>query len=386
MGALYGSMRQQRLSFEGLRCAPAQVCGQIRLVPLIRDEAWEGLRLGLDKRAQGYHAVGVRGGEYFSYVPQGLVMSWAKDGAATAAWETGLAQRNDAWGRVKRCPLHVRHKQVKRVQGARELSFLPLHLAIEGFLSQLVQGPQIAWREYSREALRFGAGAVCMESIVGAQIAELEQGLLRYEIHEGQCGVVIFVGERLATVLLVAHPQDYRAMHSSLIHDFYAPLLASQWAIEQVAPRFDASELDGAWEDVDGLLQAYERAYARWSGESVGVEALKDEIFGQTVPSQRVYKAGPYELTRFVTAPTAYSHEAHIGESIVDAQGRLGYLRTYRLSSQQVLRLALLQLLAECDWSLSRASELAAGRYPMPLHQMLIKNGLGYLLKESLRR
>ena len=46
-----------------------------------------------------------------------------------------------------------------------------------------------------------------------------------------------------------------------------------------------------------------------------------------------------------------------MGEAIVRDNGRLEYLKTYRLSAAQTRRAYLLQLLAEADWHLDTAAE-----------------------------
>jgi hypothetical protein len=46
-----------------------------------------------------------------------------------------------------------------------------------------------------------------------------------FEIHEGQCGVLVFVADHLASAFVVPHPEDYRLLHRTLIEDFYGELI-----------------------------------------------------------------------------------------------------------------------------------------------------------------
>lgn len=369
------------LGLDGLRAAPAQVWGEVRLVPLVRDEPMPELRLGLDRQHRGWTSADVPGGRYYSYVPHSMVLSWGdRAQEVKAAWETTLGERGQGRARAKGCPVHLKHGLYRRV-GSHAVEFLPLHLAIEGFLSQLLKAPQVAWREYSPEAVRFGAGAVCMESISGHGVGSLAGALSRFEIHEGQCGVLIYVSGRLATAFAVSHPDDYRLMHHSLIHDAYAPVLVSAWPAQEHELVFDALE----WgerpgqqvQDVGALSEVFERAYAVWSHEA----APMGELFGQRLSAQRLYNAGPFKLVRFVSEVVWPSSEAHIGEAIVGEDGRIGYLKTYRLSAEQVQRLTLLRQLEACDWDIKRASELTQAMYPMGLKQKMYALGLGYLLR-----
>lgn len=132
--------------------------------------------------------------------------------------------------------------------------------------------------------------------------------------------------------------------------------------------------------DVATLSEVFERAYAKWSAPE---EEFVDELFGHHLRAQRLYSAGPFRLVRFIISQASWlGREAHVGEAIVGEDGRLGYLKTYRLSAQQVQRLTLLRQLEACDWDVKRASELTRSMYPMGLKQKMRELGLGYLLRE----
>ena len=86
-----------RLTLDGLTAAPAQVWGNIRLVPLVRDAPIEDLRLALRRfEADGPRVVRVsKRTAYTSYIPYGLVVQWSPDGEPMTAIEGHLGAREE---------------------------------------------------------------------------------------------------------------------------------------------------------------------------------------------------------------------------------------------------------------------------------------------------
>jgi hypothetical protein len=105
------------------------------------------------------------------------------------------------------------------------LRFLPLHLAMEGFLGMFFSVPAIAWKEYSQKALSSGFNPRWESSYSGKFISGFEEALRVFEIHPQQVGVLVFIAEAFASAFIVPHPQDYRALHTSLLEDFYGELI-----------------------------------------------------------------------------------------------------------------------------------------------------------------
>ncbi|GGT94240.1 hypothetical protein GCM10010289_12950 [Streptomyces violascens] len=149
------------LDLTGLTAGPAQVWGGIRLVPLLRAEAVEGLRLS--REAYGDPAgAEVRLNDttrYTSYVPHGFVADWSGEGPS-AAYGTRLGD-----GVPNRVPLH---RMAKRRPGDR-LRFLPLHLALEGYLALHFGGPSVQRDTWSRAALRSGLSPRVESAYLGAR-------------------------------------------------------------------------------------------------------------------------------------------------------------------------------------------------------------------------
>lgn len=56
----------------------------------------------------------------------------------------------------------------------------------------------------------------------GCGIKQLENALCLFEIPENQVRVLLFISEILASGFIVPALEDYRALHTSLLEDFYS--------------------------------------------------------------------------------------------------------------------------------------------------------------------
>jgi hypothetical protein len=371
------------ISLKGLEIAPSQVWGAVRLVPLIRRQVQRDLRLFKRNYQDDLAVVSLEGhqlGEglsYISYVPHGLVLSWTEDGSPVAALGGQLMSEGK---RIASGPTSIRlmHRMAKR-ESQNQLRFLPLHLSMEGFLSLFFNGPSVAWNEYSRQALSQGLSPRVEWSISGRAIAGLEDALRVFEIHEGQVGMLLFVSEVLASAFVVPTPEDYRLLHTSLLEDFYGELLyhyGYYGSTTRIETAVDASTIS----DLSSLKAAISQMRADWASFQ---GFMAGNLLQQSLRSQRIYKAGPFTLQRFIT-PLNLKTENHIGEAIVREDGQLEYLKTYRLSEAQTRRVYLLSQLAVNDWHLERTA-IQLGNTLEELIYRLEKAGFGYLLKAPVR-
>lgn len=375
----------ETLALSGLEIAPSQVCGSVRLVPLLRRNAPGDLRLAKRAYAEDVAVVSLDGPllapgiKYLSYVPHGLVLSWNDDGSAVAAFGTGLQVSDGKKFSCATASLRVLPRMAKR-EARNQLRFLPMHLAMEGFLSLYFSGPEIAWSEYSRQALRRGLDPRWEEVYGGAEIAGFDDALRTFEIHEDQVGVLVFVAEALASAFVTPHPGDYRALHRTLLQDFYGELIYQYGLLYTETVRMEATVDAAQVHSLADLRAALGRVRADWA-DFQGF--LAGNLLGRAVQAERLYQAGPFTLQRFVTDldPT---QENHIGEAIVREDGQLEYLKTFRLSAAQTRRAYLLRQLAEADWHL----ETAAGNLRMTPEELILrleKAGFGYLLMQHVR-
>ncbi|MER7009254.1 hypothetical protein ABT297_40270 [Dactylosporangium sp. NPDC000555] len=364
----------------GLRTGPAQTWGAARLVPLLRDEPIADLRL--HARLHDEHDLSIveltPREAYVAYVPHAFVATWTADGSPAAAYGTQLIDPREPG---ERCLPRVAGLRFRRRMARREdrhrLRFLPLHLALEGFLGLQFDGPPIAWQEWTREAVTRGLSPRVEEAYRGADVRGLDDALRVFEIHPGQCGLVLYLADALAGVFVVPHPDDYRALHPTLLRDYYGELLYHYTQLYPAVPEFhqplDASRVHSI-EDLRGELA---RVRAEWASFH------NDVMF--TVRSMRtrpVYRTGRFTLARFLP-PFDPAADNHIGETITDEAGNVAYLKTFRLSAAQTRRGHLLSRLAEHEWDLDAAAA-ALGTDRQGLVLRLDRAGFGHLLRPDI--
>ena len=370
----------ERLTLDGLTIAPAQVFGGIRLVPLIAEAHREDLRLSRRVYGDGAGQVALPDDlTYSAYIPHGLVATWGDDiGGVFGTRAMSPADRRCSepprWrSGHEATPLR---RMARREKGNR-LRFLPLHVALEGFLSLHFGGPDIAWSEYARGTLRDGLGHRTERSFGGRAIVGLEDALRVFERHDGQVGLLLFVADSLASAFVTPHPDDYAALRRTLVTDFYGELVYRYGLIatdnDLTVPPID----QGSVNSLDDLRAEVARVRADWAALHTRWTA---SLFDVPVRANGVYDFSPFSLQRFATGfdPKEVNH---IGELIVDDRGRLQYLKTYRLSAAQCRRAYLLSRLAEADWNLADCAALLDCRHE-ELVSRLQNAGFGYLLHQ----
>ncbi|WP_106619317.1 ARPP-2 domain-containing protein [Saccharothrix carnea] len=375
-----------RLDLTGLTTRAAQVWGGVRLVPLTRDEPITGLRL--HARAYGDDPGLVEVGRrthYVSYIPHGFVATWTDDDTPVAAYGTqlnahGTSVKRGATGDEP--PAHGMrlrfHRRMARRVDRNRLRFLPLHLAVEGYLALHFGGPEVVWEEWSQRAIRRGLSPRVEEAYAGVEVAGLVDALKHFEIHPGQCGVLVYVADALASAFVVPHPDDYRALHATLVQDMYGELVHYYATLATPAPRFDVRLPDDVASLAD-LRAAAAREQAEWA--RFHDATMADGLLGESYATNRVYRMGDYALSRFL--PTfRLKQENHIGELITDRDGRTAYLKTFRLSESQIRRGHLLTTLAAHHWHLPTTAT-ALGVTDAQLGLRLQAAGFGALLRED---
>jgi hypothetical protein len=256
------------------------------------------------------------------------------------------------------------------------LRFLPQHLALEGYLALHFGGPAVSWDEWSRQAVRNGLSPRCEEAYTGAAVRGLADALRVFEIHQGQCGLLLYVADALAGAFVVPHPDDYRALHPTLLHDLYGELLF-QYSVIAGPVRPERAVIEDPVSSLAEVRAGLAAARAREAALSTGLMA-GGLLGAEGLTFERVYRMGRFTLERFlpVLDPRA---ENHIGETITDEAGRLAYLKTFRLSAAQTRRGYLLKQLAAAGWNLdAAATALGTGRDG--LITRMDRAGLGHLL------
>ncbi|MER7699570.1 hypothetical protein [Streptomyces sp. NPDC096095] len=378
-----------RLDLTGLTARPAQLWGGVRLVPLVREAPVEGLRL----HREVYEGLGAGVVElgplarHVSYIPHGLVADWS-GGEGTAP---GAGRRSAAYGtqfggsdalRAVALP-PVPHRRTAGRRPGDRLRFLPLHLALEGCLALHFGGPSTAWEEWSRTALRDGLSPRAEDAYLGRSVRGLGDALRIFEIHPGQCGVMVYASDALAAAFVVPHPDDYRLLHASLVEDLYGELV-HQYALYG-APVAETPVRIGGEErirDLGGLRAAARARERAW--EEAHDTLFARELLDSSYAFDRAYRMESFTLWRFLPPFVRDTGGQHIGEAITDHKGRVAYLKTFRLSDAQVRRGHLLRTLAGADWRLDRAAA-ALGSSREELVRRLRAAGFSALLKGGVR-
>lgn len=368
------------IDLSGLVAGPAQTWGAIRLVPLLRPDPVTDLRL--HARLYGPDELSIVRTRprtaYVSFIPHAFVATWSTDATPAAAYGTQLRDPAGT-GDPDGIRLAFRRRMARR-EDRRRLRFLPLHLAMEGYLALQFGGPPIAWQEWTRQAVTRGLSPRLETSYTGADVTGLDDALRVFEIHPDQCGMVLYVAEALAAAFVVPHPDDYRALHPTLLQDCYGELLFHYSRLYEAAPDLTARLDDTRISGVADLRAQLVQARLDWA-------AFHDRTAAGLLAAQRltvtpVQRMGRFTLSRFLPAfdPDA---ENHIGETITDRAGRLAYLKTFRLSAAQTRRGYLLSRLAAHDWDLdATATALRTDR--RELTHRLDRAGFGHLLRPDI--
>lgn len=367
-----------RIDLTGLDVRPAQVWGGVRIVPLVRAEPVPGLRLRRELH-EGSGSGAVDLGDrttYTSYIPHGFVADWTGREAESAAYGTRLGYEDEPPPCV---PVRRLHRLAKRRQGERRLRFLPLHLALEGYLALHFGGPSVVWDDWSRSALGHGLSPRAEAAYAGWTVPGLAEALRIFELHPGQCGLLLYVADALAASFVAPHPEDYRVLHPTLVEDLYGELVHQYAYYGGPVPEFTARIRDGAGgiqtlADLRAAAREQERA---WAVAHDGLMAR--DLLETSYAFERVHRAGDFDLHRFLPPFLRDGREQHIGELITDHKGRAAYLKTFRLSEKQIRKGHLLRRLADADWHLGRTAE-ALGTSYAEIVRRIRAAGLGGLL------
>jgi hypothetical protein len=344
----------ENLALTGLSLCASQVWGAVRLVPLLRDEPIEDLRL--DRRCWDATTIVDLAGRatYTTFIPHAFVVSWSNDNTPVAALgtqATNTSKDNHFF------PLRFAHRMAKRERrggsNRQRLRFLPLHTAFEAYLALHFAGPNVLRREYSEQVLSHGLSPRIESVTPGHWIPGLEEALRVFEIREGQVGMLLFMADTLAAVFVVPHPDDYRQLHRSLLCDFYGELVYQYGCLYDESAKLLRPLRGDRVSSIADLQLELARARGDWSAQ---FHEMASGLLEQPVKSEHVYRLGRHRMSRFLPE-FRLRQENHIGELIRAPGGELAYLKTFRLSEPQVRRGYLLDTLARHDWDLDAAAE-----------------------------
>ena len=375
----------ETIALKGLTLAPSQIWGPIRLVPVLRQNQRHDLRLTKQPYDASRTQVALAGRDaekpdlaYYSYIPHGLILEWSNDGSPVAAAGTQLAAPKVARGPWRGMATQTLHRMAKRAS-SNSLRLLPLHMAMESYLALHFRGPDVTWTEYSRKGRSSHALSPRWERTwSGHGVTALEEALRLFEIHEEQVGVLLFIADSLASAFIVPQHEDYRALHTSLIDDFYAEFLV-MWSCFHTADDFAFTVEPERIQSLADIAAVVAKLRADWADFEGGVMA--GNLIGRPITTKRLYAAGPFVLQSFMTDLDLAS-ENHIGEMIVRDCGEIEYLKTYRLAEAQTQRAWLLRELAAHQWNIAWTAEALNIRAD-DLILRIEEAGFGYLIDQG---
>ena len=366
-----------RLDLDGLTAGPDARWGSVRLVPLLRRAPVPGLRLHGHVDAEGRSVAAEPDRPHaLTYVPHSYTAPWYGDERGGFAYGTQLIPAEPGEGAPRRESAGLRRPGRGRPGGA---GFPPLHVAVEGYLCLRFGDPTFTWTEWTRSTLGHGNGARSDTFVPGDDVGGLAEALRVFEIHRGQCGVAVYVADTLASVHVYPHPEDYRALHHSLLLDLFAETLYTYGLMYPDAPvHYDPID-PGSVHTVEDLRRSV--AASRAATARVHDGLLRDALTGDHA-FRRVQEWRGFTVRRFF--PTfSRQGENHVGELVTDPEGRTALLQTFRLSPAQVRRGHLLRTLEQHDWS-PRSAALDLRTSEPDLLDRLRRAGLGALLAPGL--
>ncbi len=373
----------ESISLKGLTLAPPQVIGGVRLVPLLRDVVQEDLRLTRRQYDEDITMVQIDNKSmYYSYIPHSLVADWTNNGSPAATFGTQIEsnkQKKTKDGKSYNSGIMTARimSKMRSRENKNRLRFLPMDMSMEGFLALHFGGPVIAWEEYSRSAIKTGLSPRVETTIPGRLITGLQDALRVFEIHPTQVGSLVFVGDALASVFVVPHPEDYRYLHETLLTDSYGELIY-YYGLHAQENNYHPASIDP--DNINSLAEMRNeimRVRTDWAELHT---IMTSNLLGCPIQSEMVYKMGPFQMQRFMTSMNPKS-ENHIGEVILRTDGTLEYMKSFRLSASQCRRAYLLMQLSNNNWDLEKCAEKLACTKNQLVYR-LEKAGFGYLLHQ----
>ena len=371
--------RSPPITRKGLRLGSSQVLGAIRLVPVLRDQEIKGLRL-----LQGLTPEGAVGGPYRSqtdlvYVPHGLIMPWHVE--REPAWVAAEGTLIGSPGRLGAGGFSggdlVPHAPPRPGQ---RVAMMPMQEALDRLMLRQYGVTRPLRSLYGENTVALGRPGARDAMVAGPAIEGLSEALATFEILDGQVGALVHVCDTLAAAFVLPSARDYRALHETLIGDFFAEMLAIHArrvdfgaAVETLPVRLESRGVTSLDELRASLVRA-RGELARY------VETLSADLFEANLEREVLKQRGDFSLERFITDLDPRRRVAHVGEAIFTRHNRLAYLKTSLLSRQQIRRAYLFSRLHAHRWDLEAAARALRESVPS-VQARLTRFGFGHLLK-----
>ncbi|MCA9687304.1 MAG: hypothetical protein KC457_34405, partial [Myxococcales bacterium] len=320
----------QGFALRELEFGTVQVFGPIEIVPVIRRSIRPDFRV-LRRMLEGHpFAARVDDDDEARWlcVPSGVIVDNDAEGRGQANFGARVldARRNN----VPKARSLERLSRLSARRRSELVSFLPDNIGRWGFMLFLYGFPG-SWDEFGGEVLE-RAHLQWVEGMApGGRVPGLAEALRVFEIVDGQVGAMVWIAGQLTGTLVLPHPDDYRALHHSLLGDWYVQTLvqyARSWAH---VPEHYADGVAGMLEqarpgDVAELRALFGRMRERG-------ETLLDHQLAQALSlplwRDRGLDEGPFNHYR-VCSQLSRRGSNFIGE-LIERDGRVEYLELMHL-------------------------------------------------------
>jgi hypothetical protein len=353
------------MGLSSLSAAPVQYFGEISIVPLLRKDPPQDLRLfrrGVAPTADNSYAL----------FPHGMIFSSKDNQDAQVIFGTQILKWNAIEEQLRYSNLKTRSGEN---QSSRRLRFLPLDLSTEGFVEHYYGATPSAWEDYATLLVSKKTVPTQEWAQVRESNPDIDECLRSFEMHAEQTGLLVFIQNELALAMVLPNHEDYQAVHPSILEDLCRGMFGfyGKFPTKIIAPTLPN---DKQINDLETLRASVKRLKAQWStshSSFVGGALELPLNFSSTLT------VGPFRYKRF-GSQLLQTRENILGESIHRDSGRLEFLITYKLTRSETRRTYVVECFSRANWE-PRAAAASMGISLEEFYDRMRHSGLAYLLE-----
>lgn len=357
----------------------SQVWGNIRILPVLSNNYSNNLRLQMRKYNENIQIVNVdKNLSYFSYIPHAFIIKYDKEGSSYSTKGTKVTSKDGKVYGNKDFSIRYNEKMFKK-ESKQTFRFLPFHTAMEGYLEISFNQPRTHWEEYRGKALAFGLAFRYEYNYSGRLLPDLEDALRLFEIYENQVGSILYINDFPASVFIVSHPEDYRILHNTLILDQYSELIYYYGVMANQVSPFNFKINENNVNSIDTLKREF---YKSLNQITEFEKSVANHLISYETDFKKLNDFGEYSFGRFISS-LEENKSAFIGESIIDKNNNIQYMKTFHLSVEQTRKARLLKNLEKNDWNITNTAKEMKISYE-ELIKLMERLGFAYLLKPEI--
>ena len=350
------------MGLSSLTAAPVQYFGEIAIVPLLRKESHDDLRLSRNKPNDTKDS--------FALFPHGMIFSNQGERSAQVVFGTQLLK----WDALEALRCSTLKTRDDYHVGSRP-RFLPLDLSTEGFTEYHFGAPPVAWEDYAslvgaKKLLPIQEWAQVRDST-----PDIDECLRSFELHQEQSGLLIFIQSELALAMVLPNHQDYRALHPSILEDLCRGMFGfyGRFPSKLVAPTLPDEK---SITSLEGLRASVKRLKAQWATSH---STFHGGVLELPLTFSAPRATGPFRYKRF-SSQLLQTRENILGEAIHRDSGRLEFLMTYKLTRAETRRTYVIECFSKANWE-PRAAAASMGISLEEFYDRMRHTGLNYLLE-----